>query len=203
MATNDLASAALGTIEDLGFIPVDENGDRLDDSLDLDDLFGPDDDPDPGDVNPSALQDLDPDELRARVVKAEKKAAYESDLRLKASRKAWAVEAEKHFKFCQPGKITATSRRGFLEAAKEQHDEFVTRAKPLLERADESEAEIRARVEAEVEARYKDGWGTPTFNTTVNAAPTAETDAKIGLLRRRGQAGLKDITKALIEGGAV
>lgn len=201
MSSNDLALATAGTIGDLFDTDAAADALGLDPAADIDDLFDPAEDPDPGDV--SDIDGLTDDELRARLVKAEKKARFETDLRLTTARKNWEQEARQHFPYSQPDRIKATSRRAFLEAAKEQDTEFRTRAKPLLDRVGETEDQVRARVEAEVEERYRNGWGTPTFSAVGGAPDESETDAKIDKARRRGQAGMKDSVKALIDGGRI
>lgn len=170
-------------------------------ATDLDDLFEHEDD---DDFEPEVSENLTEEELRVRLVKAEKQANFERTERLKVARKSWATEAQTHFPYSKPDKIKADSRRAFLEAAKEQDTDFRERAAPLLEKVEKTEEQIREEVRAELEGEARSAWGRPTTqsgSSSASAAKEADTDKRLDSARRKRD--LTGIASALMDGGRI
>jgi len=100
-------------------------------------------------------------EERKRRMAAEKKAAHYEQLRVKDARKGWESEAEKFYPLADVKKIDATSRRGFLRAAKNQHDAM----KPFVLKGIETyKGELQAEYDrklAEKMVELESAWGKP------------------------------------------
>ncbi len=100
-------------------------------------------------------------EERKKRVAAEKKAAHYENLRVKDARKSWEEEAEKFYPLADAKKIDATSRRGFLRTAKNQHEAM----KPFVLKGIETyKAELQADFDkklAEKQAELEAAWGKP------------------------------------------
>lgn len=164
---------------------------------DIDDLFAdePEEIPDP--VIPDDLSD---DELRARVVKAEKSATYERNQRLAVARKTWVTEAKQHFPYSSPDSITADSRRTFLEAAKSQDADFRERAKPILELAEQKEEEIRTKIQEEEATKAANAWGTPHNQGGAGVGNVTEEQTEKRLDSAYKRRDLVEAAKALMDG---
>lgn len=166
--------------------------------------LGPDLDLDDSTVAAS-IDDLDDDEVRARLVKAERRAEYERSQRITSSRRLWETEATQHFPYSNPAEIKAESRTQFLTEAKRQDTAFRANAAPLLEKLrtqmDARVAKEVARIQAEKDA----GWGTPTVGSGVTAPPgqIAQATAKEKLDRARSRRDMDGAVAALMEGGAI
>lgn len=163
---------------------------------DLDELFGVEEDEI---VEPVIPDDLSEDELRARLTKAEKSAAFERNQRIAVARKTWVAEAKEHFPYSAPEGIKADSRRTFLEEAKKQDSDFRERAQPILERAEKTEEEIRAKVQEELEAKAGAAWGKPHTGGGIEGEITEEqTEQRIEAAYKKRD--LHEATRALMDG---
>lgn len=144
------------------------------------------------------VTDLDEDELRARLAKAEKRADFEREQRVKSSRKTWAQEAQEHFPYSEPETIQADSRRSFLEQAKAKDQVFRKQAAPLLARLEADREAIREEERTAARAETATAWGSPTTGTASGPVDEAQTDQRLGDARRRRN--LKDSVTALMDG---
>lgn len=115
-------------------------------------------------------------ELRKKLAVAEKKAAFLEQQRLNTEKPRWKAEAEKYFPYADLDGIDATSRRGFLKAAKAEHE----RVAATVEKAVAAKLGIfdpdteREKIRAEEKKRLEEAWGTPTVNTTQAPAEAKE-----------------------------
>lgn len=136
-------------------------------------------------------------EILKRLYAAEKKAQFFEEQRAKEARKTWQSEAEKYFPYADAGQIQATSRRGFLRAAKEQHEakkaeiaSLEQKIRPKVE--SQIAAELRAKIEAEVRAELKESaaqaWGSPTVNVTTAQQGISNDERFDKVMRSRGLA---------------
>lgn len=166
---------------------------------DLDELFTEEEEI----PEPVIEEGLSEEELRVRLVKAEKSAAFEREQRLQVARKNWATEAKEHFPYAKPESIKADSRRSFMEAAKEQDADFRDRAKPILEKQEKTREELKEELRAEIEGETANAWGKPTVgsSTAGGAADQAEIDQRLD--RARKGRDLFGATKALMDGRRV
>lgn len=120
----------------------------------------------------SEYEDEQTVELRKKLVAAEKKAAFLEQQRLKTEQPRWKQEAEKYFPYADLDSIDATSRRGFLRAAKAEHESVAAKVEKAVAAklgVFDPEAE-REKIRAEEKARLEEAWGSPTVNTA--QAPT-------------------------------
>lgn len=128
---------------------------------------------------------------------AEKKAEFYETKRVEAEQGKWKDEAEKYFPYADTTQIKATSRRGFLRAAKEQHEAKKTevasveaRIRPKVEA--QIAADLRAQIEAEVRAELKEqaaqAWGSPTVNVTTAQQGISNDENFDKVLKARGLA---------------
>lgn len=168
--------------------------------VDLDDLFA-----DETEIEDPVIEDgLTEEQLRTRLVAAEKRATFERGQRLAVARKGWEAEAEKHFPYSKPSTIKAESRRAFLEAAKEQDADFRDRAAPILEKVDKTREELKEELRAELEAEAGKAFGKPTVGSatsTGDAAEQAQIDERLDKSRRSRD--LVGGVKALMDGRRV
>jgi hypothetical protein len=172
----------------------------------------PDDEPEPYEPAayeaPDEYEDPQVTEMRRRAEAAERKAAHERELRVKASRKDWEAEARRVFRLGEVPLLTddeiagirADSRKGFIREAKAVADRNKQVAlrfapqpatpEPAAGTADEEQirADERERVLAEM-------WGRPPGGGT--PAPSNSGQAE-RLARARRSGNLKDIMKARI-----
>ncbi len=182
------AAPAAGQEADTTFSFDVEVPDELQDFLDEPEF----DDTDDTSVEPAvALEEgeyEDPEvaALRKRAIAAEKKAEYEKNLRVKRERKAWEAEAAKFFPLSDPASIQADSRRGFLRAAKAQHEQM----KPHAER-------IRAQIEAEARAKAVEAWGKPQGGGPQVPSESVEQSRQVerGFEQRGLQGGIREMLR--------
>lgn len=109
--------------------------------------------------------------MAKKMKKLEKQLAWEREQRVKASRKAWAQEAQKYFQFSNPEVIQANSRRAFLKEAQKQHLAVAKVAKPLFDQLAAEKAVLREQALAEAKAEAEQRWGRPTSGPTYQQAP--------------------------------
>ncbi len=173
--------------EDLGLEPA----------ADLTDLFGDDDFEDTYEAV-TTYDELTEDELRAELVKAQRKADHEKQLRVQTGVKAWRAEAATKFPYSQPERITAESRRDFLRQAQAQDASVRQVAEPIVNKYKAREAALRTEIEAQVRAEYEKGWGPVTVGGGPGAPPV---DLEQKLEKSRKKRDLFGVTKALMEGG--
>lgn len=174
-------------IEEPALLPATELDDLFEDETELEE--------------PEIPDDLSEDELRRRLVSAEKRAAFERDQRVKTARKTWIAEAKEHFPYSAPEKITADSRRSFLEEAKKQDADFRERAEPLLTKTQETEEKMRERIRKELEAEAAAAFGRPTVGSGGGASePAKQEDVDKRLDSARKSRDLIGATKALMDG---
>lgn len=136
-------------------------------------------------------------EILQRLYAAEKKAQFFEQQRAAEAKKTWTAEAEKYFPYADTSQIQATSRRGFLRAAKEQHEakkaeiaSVEERIRPKVEA--QIKADLRAQIEAEVRAELKEqaaqAWGSPTVNVTTAQQGISNDERFDKVMRSRGLA---------------
>lgn len=164
---------------------------------DIEDLFADEEEIEEVEIE----EGLSEDELRSRLAKAEKKAAFERSQRLSVARKSWITEAKEHFPYSKPEAIKADSRRAFLEAAKEQDADFRERAEPFLTKAEKDREELKKELEAEMEEKYAKAYGKPTIGSTTaggESADQAQVDERLeGARKKRDMVGA---ARALMDG---
>lgn len=118
-------------------------------------------------------------EERKKRIALEKKLAYVEQQRVKDARKTWEQEAAKFYPLANVKKIDATSRRAFLRAAKQAHDDnklFVLAA--IEDKKKELEAE-REQIRAEVRAELEAAWGRPISGSSQVQAAAPDQQRKI------------------------
>jgi hypothetical protein len=139
-------------------------------------------------------------ELRKQLRAAEKKAAFLEGQRLKNELPRWKEEAAKYFPHADIDKIDATSRRGFLKAAKAQHEAVAGKVEAAVaaKLSGFDPAAEREKIRAEVKAELEAAWGSPTVTTTVAPADAAEQDAAVDkAIQTRGlAAGIREMFNA-------
>lgn len=177
----DIAPALLPADEDFDLFEIDEE--------------------EPAAVVPVVIDDLDEDELRARLAKAEKRAEFEREQRVKSSRKTWAQEAAEHFPYSQPEQIQADSRRSFLEQAKVQDQAFRTQAAPLLEKLEADREKIRDEERQAARAEVSAGWGRATTGTPVGPVDGEQTEQRLADARQKRS--LVGSVKAMMDGRVI
>lgn len=146
-----------------------------------------------------AWEDEATKELRKQLRAAEKRAEFLETQRLKNELPRWKDEARKYFPHADVDKIDASSRRGFLKAAKAQHEAVADKVEAAVAAklgGFNPEAE-RERIRAEVKAELEQAWGSPTVTTTIVPNDTAESDAKVdAAIQNRGlAAGIMEMFK--------
>src|SRR5262245_25234365 len=113
-------------------------------------------------------------ELKKQLIKEQKKSAWFEKLRAESERKKWEDEASKYFPYADQTQIQSTSRRGFLRAAKAQHDAIKDKVDAALlgdrKRLDDEREAMREEIRKEVEA----AWGKVTTGPGVPPADAAE-----------------------------
>lgn len=143
------------------------------DTTGIEDLFDEDDD-EPDGIGDEPIFETpvqaeneweDDDEKRAlksRLAKAERQIEWERKQRAKVAEKEWRAEAGRRFPLSDPDTINATSRRGFLRQAAEQHQRVEKKIKPVTDALEALRTETvqEAKQEARVEAAQQ--WGVPT-----------------------------------------
>ena len=142
------------------------------------------------------------DEARERIRLKKRNEFLEAQL-VAAKRGNWEVEALKFFplsKHILPD-IKAVSRRGFLRAARDEHNRIVPIVQSYLEQA-------RAVVETETQAvvetareEVADAWGKPVGDPT--SATTASENAEIAVARAKARKSgdVADVFKAMFKSG--
>lgn len=150
--------------------------------------------------DPVIPEDLSEDELRRRLVAAEKKATFEREQRIKTATKNWALEAKEHFPYSSPERIKADSRRSFLEEAKRQDADFRERAQPIIEKASKTEEDIRAEIRAELEEEAAKQWGRPATQSG-GGSGTKNEETEKRLEKSRKKRDLHGAVSALMDGG--
>lgn len=141
---------------------------------------------------------VDPEQLARENAKLRKQLEWETAQKLKQGRKAWIAEAEKIAPLARPETITATSRRGFLRAARQQHEENYTLLKPHIDAYNQARQDVRAELEAEVRAELAAAWGKPTVGAG-NAAPGEASVKQDKLTRARNSRNLAGVARALMD----
>jgi hypothetical protein len=102
--------------------------------------------------------------LKARLAKAEKKAAWAERKRAESQRAKWEAEAEKYFPLSKHalGDIQATSRRGFLREAKRQHEIVRPHVQVFVEELKKKQDAAVESAKAAALEEAKRAWGRPT-----------------------------------------
>lgn len=166
--------------------------------------LGDDEDDTPPVPLPAAEVDEDEDDyvdpevaaLRKQLAQAQNALKFQTDLRVKEGRKNWEQEAKRRYPLAAVGSIEAASKRAFMRQAAHSHNAIYQVVKPELDRLKESEASLRTKIEAEVQAK----WGKPTTGpgqVPIEAAEaqreleaaraTGDLTKVVGVLRRRGR----------------
>lgn len=137
-------------------------------------------------------------ELAARMLAAEKKAAHFERLRQQEAKKNWQAEAEKFFPLSAPllDAITATSRRGYLNAAKDIHNKLKPSVEAQVRAAFERSKTAQTVAETEPETDPKEAWRNSGLSDQTEPVPTPEFQPRP---RRRGD--LADNLRTMMFGG--
>lgn len=193
---SDTSSEAVAT-PDVAQETVDDYNPQVPDEIEMflaEDDLGLDDEPaEP--VEPGEYQD--PDELARRLVKAERALAHEREQRIRVSLKSWKAEGQKFFPLADLDNIKADSRRGYLRAARDQHERNVRILKPQIDAlAAQQRAALDAAAQAD-QAREAAAWGRPV--TGGGAAPPASTTADERLAQARKRGDFRASVGALLE----
>jgi hypothetical protein len=137
-----------------------------------------------------------PRDVLARMRKAEKKAEHYERLRAQENKKTWGEEAKKYFGFSEPflDQIEATSRRGFMNTAKQIHE----RMKPLVEErvlkpARDAIAAEKAKATTEAKEEAKAAWGTPISENEEKDSTVSD-----AFTRRRGRRDFNDTVRGML-----
>lgn len=146
------------------------------------------------------LLDDDSKRLLARAKAAEKKAEWLENQRIKSESKKWQEEAKKFFPLATPflEDIDATSRKGFLRKAKEQHEKLLPLWKETVSKQRESLDAERARIREEEKEAAKKQWGNAPGST---AAPTDSVTQQDQIKRSREKKDLAGTIRAMMFGG--
>jgi hypothetical protein len=115
------------------------------------------------DDEPLAYED-ELEKLRRENAKLAKKAAFADKQRAESQQAKWTAEANKFFPLSTPETIRADSRRGFLKAAREQHEAIKNNPKvrEFLEQKTREIAAERAATMESARAEAQSAWGKPT-----------------------------------------
>lgn len=179
------------------------------DTTGIEDLLDEEDDP-PLDDEPiyqapePASDEWDDDEekraLKARLAKAERQIEWERNRAAKAAEKEWRAEAARRFPFSDPETIKATSRRGFLRDAAEQHQRVAKKIQPVLDALEATRTETvqEAKLQARVEAAQQ--WGRPTAGPS--AAHVASVQSEEKEIKREDFKSFHEYAKAKLKSGA-
>lgn len=139
----------------------------------------------------------DPDDLARRLAKAERALAHEREQRIRVSLKSWKQEGQKFFPLADLDNITADSRRGYLRAARDQHERNLRILEPqlrALKAAQGAADEAAAKAARDTEASK---WGRPVTNAG-GGVPTGSTNDE-RLLKARQKGDFTAATRALLE----
>lgn len=215
---SELASAVAGTLADLGGVtdeaepevpnsPEDAAAPEAHETApvfqyafdpklpeDLDDLLNQPDEPTAAQV--ATYADEDHEELARRLAVTERQLEWERSQRLTQGRKVWEAEAKKYFPLAAAQTIQADSRRGFMRAAKEQHQQNYELLRPQLEEIARIKADLEVTGLAEARARTADAYGRPTVTV---GAPTPGTTAGDRLADSRARRDLRGGVRAIVE----
>lgn len=173
-------------IEDLLAEPDDEEDDVIDD----------DDEPIAAQTDEYGVVDPEVARLQAKLAKAQKQLKHQEGLRAKDNETKWRSEAERRFPLADVDEITATSRRGFMRKAEEQHQRYYKKVSPVLEKLDALRAEVITEAKAEGRQAAEDSWGKPTVAPQVAQVTAAEQE-----LDPRRFKTLHDLTRARLKLG--
>ena len=154
--------------------------------------------PPPAAVEETWEDDEEKRQLKAQLVAAQKRLAWEQEQRTRAQEKEWRAEAGRRFPLSDPEEITATSRRAFLRKAAEQHQRVQKKVAPLTAALEQLKQQTiqEARQEAREEARAS--WGRPTAGPTPAQVQVAGDEAQYD---RRAHRSAHDLIKAKLLGG--
>jgi hypothetical protein len=158
------------------------------------------DDEEPPEEDDTAYDEYDPNQLQARLKKAEKQLKWSEEQRVTQGRKNWKAEAERRFPLADVDEITATSRRGFLKAADASHKRYKRKLTPILAQlkgAEKAEEEARRAEDREREAGQ---WGRPRGGPQQPLTEQAEAaTSQERNLDRRNYGGVKEMVKARLK----
>lgn len=157
-----------------------------------------DDDPEPVLEQIGEYDDPEVAKLKAKLAKAEKQIKFQSELRAKDNQKQWRAEGARRFPLADVEDIDATSRRGFLRKAQEQHERYERKLKPITEALDQLKTAAVAEVRQQARGEAEQAWGRPTSGPNVPQVQQAEDTAK---LDRRNFRTVHEITLARIKNG--
>jgi thiol:disulfide interchange protein len=147
------------------------------------------------DVENDSEDYLEPEQaakLKRELVRERKRREHVEQLRVRDNEKKWRGEAERYFKYADVDTIKATSRRGFLKQAEQQHNAIKAKVEKALaqEREQLQQKAAQERTDAREEAR--EAWGQPveTHGSQPNVKPQEDRAAAL----RRGR--LNEATKS-------
>lgn len=154
------------------------------DTTGIEDIFDEEDEPPVDDEpefetlapQPTANEWDDPEKraLQARLAKAERQIEWERKQRAKVAEKEWRNEAGRRFPFADPETINATSRRGFLRQAAEQHQRVTRKIQPVLDALEQTRSETVQEAKLVARAEAAQQWGRPTTGpSAAHAVPQA------------------------------
>ena len=175
------------------------------DTSGIEDLLEPEPEPEPeftyqpeAEEEPTWDDDDEKRKLKSELAKLQKKVAWESEQRIKASEKNWREEAARRFPLADVDEIKATSRRQMLAKAAEQHARYDKKLKPITSALEALKAQAVAEVKAEARQQAEEAWGKPTAGPAVPTVQSGEEDAA---LARGNFRTFQERTLALIKSG--
>ena len=142
--------------------------------------------------------EVDPDAVR-EAIKLRKRNEYLERQLAESKKSAWVAEAEKFFPLSKHAldSIQATSRRGFLRAAKAEHERILPHVQTYLAEAKAVVDEERSAATSEARAEVAGAWGQPlTVPDGSLSTPQAEQAQRVAKARERvrdGKGSLKDL----------
>ena len=143
-------------------------------------------------------EDEEVTKLKRELAKERKRREHAEKLRLQSQRGNWEKEAKKYFPLSEPAwaTINASSRRGFLRAARDAHESMKPYVQQFLDqhKADTAAAREAARAKARQEAQ--EAWGKPL---TGPGAPSSPKEAVAELEKARSTGSLVQVIKARLK----
>lgn len=132
--------------------------------------------------------DEDDDAVRERIKLQKRNEFLEREL-TKTKKTAWADEARKYFPLAEHAlpTIEATSRRGYLRAAKAEHERVLPHVQRYLEQAKEAVGQVTDEARADAKAKAKAAWGDPVVGPDVSAVDQAAANARLNDAREQAR----------------
>lgn len=137
--------------------------------------------------------------LKAQLAKATKQIEWERKQRAKQAEKEWRSEASRRFPFSDPDTINATSRRGFLRQAAEQHQRVAKKVKPVLDALEQTRSATIQEAKQEARVAAAQQWGVPTVGPSAAHAVVQSQQKEI---RREDYRSFHEYAAAKLKAGA-